>query len=127
MVEEKRKRFSAILQSLDVGDEPASLDSKDKLFRRSFIPALKHFFLGKAIERDIQLHGVKMLGVKLKPLFLGKFRRIKGPVPPMGIVIAARPDEDHPLTLSLSPADCVIIIEKPLLLQDGAGDQVTKL
>jgi hypothetical protein len=95
MVQEKRKRFPAILQSLNVGDEPASLDSKDKLFRRSFIPALKHFFLGKAIERDIQLHRVKILGVKLKPLFLGKVRRIKGPVPPMGIIITARPDEYH--------------------------------
>jgi hypothetical protein len=42
-------------------------------------------------------------GVELKPLFLGKVRRIEGPVPPMGIIIAARPDEYHPLTLPLSP------------------------
>jgi hypothetical protein len=34
-------------------------------------------------------------GVELKPLFLGKVRRIEGPVPPMGIIIAARPDEYH--------------------------------
>jgi hypothetical protein len=78
-----------------VGDEPASFDGKDKLFRRSFIPAFKDFLLGKAIKRDIQLYRVKIFGVELKPLFLGKVRRVEGPIPPMGIVIAACPNENH--------------------------------
>jgi hypothetical protein len=86
-----------------MGDEPASFQSKNKPFRRSFIPTLEHFFLGKAIERDIQLYRVEIFRVKLKPLFLGKIRRIEGPVPPMRIIITARPDANHPLTLHLSP------------------------
>jgi hypothetical protein len=95
MVEEKRQRLPAIFQSPDVSDEPASLHGKDKLFRRSLIPALKNFFLGKAVKRDVQLHGVKMFAVELKPLFLGKIRRVESSVPPMGVIIPARPDEDH--------------------------------
>jgi len=95
MVEEKRDRFSAILQSLEVGDEPTSLHGKDKLVRRSLIPTLKHFFLGKAIKRDIQLHGVEIFRVELKPPFLSKVRRIERSVLQMRIIITARPDEDH--------------------------------
>ena len=53
MIHEKRKRFSAIFESLDVGDKPASLNSEDKLFRCSFIPALKDLFLGEAIKGDV--------------------------------------------------------------------------
>ena len=99
MVHEKREGFPAIFESLNVSDEPASFHGKNKLFRRSFIPAFKNFFLGKAIKRDIQLYRVKMFGVELKPLFLGKVRRVEGPVPPMGIIVAARPDVNHLLNV----------------------------
>jgi hypothetical protein len=90
-----------------MGDEPASFDGKDELLRRSFIPALKNVLLGKAIKRDIQLDRVKIFGVEFKPLCLGEAGRIEGPIPPVGVIIAARPDEDHPLTFLLSPLEAV--------------------
>ena len=95
MVEKKGEGFSTILQAFDVGDESAPFNGEDKLFRCPFIPALKNFFPGKPIKRDIQLHRVKIFGVKFKPLLLGEVRRIKDSIPPMGIVIAACSDEDH--------------------------------
>jgi hypothetical protein len=56
---------------------------------------LKNFSLGKAIEGDIQLYCVEVFRIKLKPLFLWNIGRIEGPVPPMRVVIAACPNEDH--------------------------------
>jgi hypothetical protein len=92
MIHEQRKRFSAIFESLDVGDKPASLNGEDKLFRCSFIPALKDLSLGEAIKGDVQFYRVKIFRIELQPLFLGEVRRIKSPIPPMGIVIAACPN-----------------------------------
>ena len=108
VVEEKRQGLPAILQTPDVGDEPTSFHGKGELFRGSLIPALKNFFLGKAVKRDVQLYGVKMFGVELKPLFLGKIRRVEGPVPPMGVIVAARPDKDHLFDCGVRNADCGI-------------------
>jgi hypothetical protein len=95
MIHEKRKGFPAILESLDVGDKPASLNGEDKLFRCSFIPALKDLFLGEAIKGDVQLYRVKIFCVELQPLFLGEVRRIKSSIPPMGIVITTCTNVDH--------------------------------
>jgi hypothetical protein len=91
-----------------VGDEPASLDSKDKLFRCPFIPAFKNFFSWKAIKGDIQFYRVKIFGVKLEPLFLGKVRGIKDSIPPMRIIVATgtnvKPFQDFGFRI----ADCGI-------------------
>jgi hypothetical protein len=95
MVKEKRKGFPAVLQALDVGNEPAPFNGKDEFLGCSFIPAIKNFFFRETIKGDVQLHRIKIFGVVFEPLFLGKVRGIKSPVPPMGIVIAACPDEDH--------------------------------
>jgi hypothetical protein len=73
-----------------MGDEPASFHGKDKLFQRSFIPALKNFFLGQAIKRDIQLHRIQVLGIELEPSSLGKVTGVEDPVPPVRIVVTAR-------------------------------------
>ncbi len=108
MVEEKRNRFPAILESLDVCDEPASFQGEDKFFRRAFIPALKDFFPGKAVKGDVELYRVEVFGIKLKPPFLRKIRRIEGPVPPMGIVVTARPDVNQLFDCGLRTADCGI-------------------
>jgi hypothetical protein len=108
MVQEKRKGISAVLQTLNMGDESASLNGKDKLFRCPLIPAFKNFFSGKTIKRYIQLYRVKIFSVKFKPLFLGKLRRIEDPIPPMGIIVATctnvKPLKDFGLRIS----DCGI-------------------
>ena len=78
-----------------MGDEAASFDGKGKTFWCPFIPPLKDLLLWQAIEGDIELDGVKILSIEFEPLPLGKIRRIKDPVPPVGIVITACPDENH--------------------------------
>jgi hypothetical protein len=78
-----------------VGDKSASLNGEDKLFGRSFIPTLKDLFLRKAIKGHIQFYRVVIFSVELKPLFLWKVRWIKGPIPPMGIVITACTNVNH--------------------------------
>jgi hypothetical protein len=95
VVEKKGKGFSAILQAFNVGDEAAPLNGEDKLFRCPFIPAFKDLFLRETIEGYVQFYRAKIFGIKFKPLLLGKVRRIKDPIPPMGVVIAACSDEDH--------------------------------
>jgi hypothetical protein len=48
--------------------------------------------LGEAIKGDVQFYRVKIFRVEFQPLFLGEVRRIKSPIPPMGIVITACPN-----------------------------------
>jgi len=86
-----------------MGDESAPFDGKGKLLWCPFIPTLKGLFPGQAVEGDIQFHGVKIFSVEFEPLSLGKMGRIEDTIPPMGIVIPARSNKNHPLTLPLSP------------------------
>jgi hypothetical protein len=60
-----------------------------------FIPTFKDLFLREAIKGHIQFYRTKIFGIKFKPLFLREVRRIKDPIPPMGIVIAACSDVNH--------------------------------
>jgi hypothetical protein len=78
-----------------MGDEAASFDGKGKTFWRPFIPPLKDLLLRQAIEGDIELNGVKALSIEFEPFSLGKIGGIEDPVPPVGIVITACPDENH--------------------------------
>ena len=78
-----------------MSDEPTPLDGKDKLLRCALVPAVEYLFFGEAVKGYVQLDGGKVIGVEFKPLFLGKVRGIKRPIPPMRIVVAARADEDH--------------------------------
>jgi hypothetical protein len=95
MGQKQRESLSAILQSLDMGNESASFDSEEKLFGRPFIPALEDLFLGKAIKGHIQFYRVKIFGVEFKPFFLRKVGRIEDAIPPVGVVITTCPDENH--------------------------------
>jgi len=61
----------AILESLDMGNEPASLDRKEEVFRSPLIPSLKGLSIGKAVEGDVQFDGIKELAIELKPPLLG--------------------------------------------------------
>jgi hypothetical protein len=78
-----------------MGDESAPFDGKGKLLRCPLIPPLKDLFPGQAVEGDIQFHGVKMFSVEFEPLSLGKVGWVEDTIPPMGIIITARSDEDH--------------------------------
>jgi len=78
-----------------MGDESASLDGKGKPLGCPFIPTVKDFFLGQTIKGDIQLYRVKILGIKFEPFSLWKTGGIEDVVPPMGIIIAARSNENH--------------------------------
>src|SRR4030065_745434 len=78
-----------------MGDEAASFDGKGKTFWRPFIPPLKDLPLRQAIEGDIELDGVKILSIEFEPFPLGQVRWIEDPIPPVGIVITACPDENH--------------------------------
>ena len=66
---------------------------------------MKNFFPGKAVKGNIELYRVEVFGVKLKPPFLRKIRRIEGPVPPMGIIVTARPDQDFILNRGIRNAE----------------------
>jgi hypothetical protein len=95
MVEKKGKRLSAILQTSDVGNKSASLDSEEKMLRCPFIPAFKGLFLREAIKRDIQFNCVKKTGVVFEPFLLGKIRGVEDSIPPMGIIVTTCPNENH--------------------------------
>jgi UDP-glucose 6-dehydrogenase len=56
---------------------------------------LKGLFLGETVKGYIQLYRIKKSGVEFEPLFLRKVRGIEDPIPPMRIVITARPDVNH--------------------------------
>jgi hypothetical protein len=70
----------------------ASLDRKEEAVRCPMVPSFKGFFLGQAIEGDIQLHGVQVLGVELEPPSLRKVRGIEDSVPPVRIIVPTRAD-----------------------------------
>jgi hypothetical protein len=95
MVKKKGKGFSAILEAFDMGDESASFDGKGKPLGCPFIPTLKDFFLRQTIKRNIEFYGVKIFSIEFKPFSLWKMRGIKNTLPPMRIVIAACPNENH--------------------------------
>jgi hypothetical protein len=78
-----------------VGDEATPLNGKDKLLRCPLVPAFEYLFFKEAVKGYVQLHRGKVIRVEFKPFFLGKVRGIERPVPPMRIVVAARPDENH--------------------------------
>jgi len=78
-----------------MGDKSTSFDGKGKPFRCPFVPALKDLFTGQPVKGDIQLHRVKIFGVEFEPLFLRKVGGIENTIPPMGIIITARSDENH--------------------------------
>ena len=94
MVHEAGERFSAVLQSLDMGDESTSLDREGEIIGGAPVPAFENLFIRQTIEGDIQLHRIEMPGVVFKPLPLGETGGVKDILPPMRVVIAARSNED---------------------------------
>ena len=49
-----------------------------------------------------------MLSIEFEPFSLGKIRRVKDPIPPMGVIVAAGTDE----TSIFQIADCGLQIEE---------------
>lgn len=105
MIEKEGEGFSAVSEALDMGDEPASLDGKGELLRSSLIPALEDLFLWQAIEGDIELDRIKMLSIEFQPLSLREIGGVEDSIPPMGVIVAAGPDEDPVRDFGFRTAD----------------------
>ena len=71
MVEEGLQGFLAILESFDMGNEPASLGRKEKVAGSPLMPSLKGLSIWKAVEGDVQFDCIEELAIELKPPLLG--------------------------------------------------------
>jgi hypothetical protein len=71
MVKEGLQGFLAIPDSLDMGNEPASLDCKEEIPGSPLIPALKGLSIWEAVEGDVQFDRFEELAIELKPPLLG--------------------------------------------------------
>jgi len=71
MVEESLQGFLAIPESLDMGNEPASLDRKEEVTRSPLIPSFNGLSIWKAVEGDVQFDRIEELAIELKPALLG--------------------------------------------------------
>ena len=78
-----------------MGDKPAPLGSEKEMRRGSLIPRLKGLPGKESIERDVELHAIKVLAVELQPAGLGEIRRIEDPFPVL-IAVPAGPDKQLP-------------------------------
>ena len=85
-------------------NEAADFNRKDELSRNLARPVTKRPGFRKPVKAAVDLHGVKVLGVKSQPLALGKISRAEAAVAPVAIVPAARADKDfacHAILVSL--------------------------
>ena len=94
MVEKGLQGFLAILESLNMGDEPASLNRKEEVSGSPLIPFLKGLSIWKAVEGDVQFDRIKELAIELKPPLLGQGAGIEYVIPPMLITISACSDKN---------------------------------
>jgi hypothetical protein len=71
VVKEGLQGSLAIPESLDMGNEPASLDRKEEVPGSPLVPTLKSLSIWKVVEGDVQFNRIEELAIELKPPLLG--------------------------------------------------------